>query len=216
MYQAQVNNAQRNYGYTKVKAPVSGQVGMISVTVGNFVNQNAGALTTIYSSNPIYITFPIDSKEYEVLSGIDGDNENRKVDLFFANGDKYSISGIQNFHDNKVDETTGTITMRATFANPQGKLINGDYVKVIVYANNPSNVPIAPQTAVLENAQGKYVYKLAGNIPKMNFIKVSGQYKDNWIVESGLNKGDKIVTDGIQKVIPDVPVKVADKVKSKK
>lgn len=216
MYQAQVNNAQRNYGYTRVKAPVSGQVGMISVTVGNFVNQNAGVLTTIYSSNPIYVTFPIDSKEYEVLDEIDGDNENRKVDLFFANGDKYSISGVQNFHDNKVDETTGTITMRATFANPKGKLINGDYVKVIVYSNKTNNVPIVPQTAVMENAQGKYVYRLEGNIPKMNFITVSGQHKDNWIVESGLKKGDKIVTGGLQKVIPDVPVKVVNEVKSEK
>lgn len=216
MYQAQVRNAQRNFGYTSVKAPVSGQVGMINVTVGNFVNESVGALTTIYSTNPIYVTFPIDSKIYELLSSIDGTNEKRKVSLTFANGDKYSIMGIQDFHDNKVDETTGTITMRATFTNPDGKLINGDFVKVIVYANNPVNVPIIPQTAVLENAQGKYVYKLEGNIPKMIFITTSGQYKDNWMVEDGIKKGDKILTGGLQKVIPDVPVKVIEEVKDKK
>lgn len=216
MYQAQVNNAQRNYSYTRVKAPVSGQVGMISVTVGNFVNQNAGALTTIYSSNPIYATFPLDSEEYANLNKIDGDKAQRKVDLFFPDGDKYTLSGTQNFHDNKIDETTGTITMRATFPNPQGKLINGDYVKVIIYSSTPTNVPVVPQTAVLENPQGKYVYKLEGNIPKITFIKVSGQHKDNWIVESGLKKGDKIIIDGIQKVIPDMPVKVLDKVNNKK
>lgn len=216
MYQAQVRNAQRNYGYTSVKAPVDGQVGMINVTVGNFVNQSVGTLTTIYSTNPIYVTFPIDSKIYELLSSIDGTNEKRKVSLTFANGEKYSNLGVQNFHDNKVDETTGTITMRATFTNPQGKLINGDFVKVIVYANNAVNVPIIPQTAVLENAQGKYVYKLEGDIPKMIFIQTSGQYKDNWIVEDGIKKGDKILTGGLQKVIPDVPVKVINDVKSEK
>ena len=208
MYQAKVRDAQRNYSYTRVKAPVSGQVGMITVTVGNFVNQSAGALTSIYSTNPIYVTFPIDSKEYEIINNIDGNVEKRKTELFLSNGEKYSILGVQDFHDNKIDETTGTITMRATFSNPDGKLINGDYVKVLLSSNKKTNVPIVPQTAVLENSQGKYVYKIEKNIPKIKFIKTSGQYKSNWIVESGLNKGDKIVTGGLQKVIPDMPVKV--------
>lgn len=211
MYQADLRNAERNYSYTRVKAPVDGQVGLISVTVGNFVNQAAGVLTTINSTNPIYITFPIDSKEYMKLSQVDSEKEKRKVELFFPTGEKYELSGVQDFHDNNIDVATGTITMRATFPNPEGKLINGDYVKIIVYSKNPVDVPIVPQTAVLENPQGKYVYVLAdGNIPEIRTIKTSGQYQNNWIVESGLQKGDKIITGGLQKVIPDVAVKVAD------
>lgn len=217
MYQAALRDAQRNYGYTSVKAPVDGQVGLISVTVGNFVNQAAGTLTTINSTNPIYVTFPIDSKEYMKLTEIDPVNTKRKVELFFPSGEKYELTGIQDFHDNNIDQTTGTITMRATFPNPQGKLINGDYVKVSVYSNKPVSVPVVPQTAVMENPQGKYVYKLKdGNIPEITLIKTSGQYKDNWIVESGLEKCDKIITAGLQKVIPDMPVKIVDEATFKK
>lgn len=214
MYQATLRDAQRNYNYTQVRSPVDGQVGMITITVGNYVNPSAGALTTIYSNDPIYVTFPIDSKEYLTLTKTESANEKRKVDLFFPTGEKYALSGVQDFHDNSVDETTGTITMRATFPNKEGRLINGEYVKVIVYSNKPVSVPIVPQTAVMENPQGKYVYTLDDkNIAKMNFIKTSGQYKDNWIVESGLKKGDKIIISGLQKVIPDTEVKVADELK---
>lgn len=217
MYQATLRDAQRNYSYTMVKAPVDGQIGLINVTVGNYVNQGAGALTTINSTNPIYVTFPIDSKEYLKLTKIDEENAKRKVELVFPTGEKYELSGLQDFHDNTVDPTTGTITMRATFENAKGKLINGEYVKVNVYSNKPVTVPIVPQTAVLENPQGKYVYRVNDkNIAEMVTIKTSGQYKDNWIVESGLKKGDKIITSGIQKVIPDTPVKVVDKEDLKK
>lgn len=225
MYQATLRDAQRNYGYTSVRSPVDGQVGMITVTVGNYVNPSAGTLTTIYSMNPIFVTFPLDSKEYLKLTQIDSVNTKRKVDLFFPTGEKYELQGIQDFHDNSIDQTTGTITMRATFPNPDGRLINGEYVKVKVYSNNPVKVPVVPQTAVLENPQGKYVYKIRdGNIPEISMIKTAGQYKDNWIVDSGINSGDKIIVEGIQKVIPDVPVKIlnedllgkSDKVKDTK
>lgn len=210
--QAELNDASRNYGYTKVKAPVDGQVGMITVTVGNYVNPAAGALTTIYSNNPIYVTFPLDSKDYDRLVKIDTQNVTRKTDLFFPTGEKYEFQGNQDFYDNKIDETTGTVTMRATFENPKLRLLNGDFVKVIVYSKNTVNVPIVPQTAVLENPQGKYVYAVDDkNIAHIVQIKVSGQYKENWIVDEGLKKGDMIVVDGIQRVIPDRAVKIIDK-----
>ncbi len=216
MYQAELRDARRNYGYTKVKAPVDGQVGMITVTVGNYVNQSAGSLTTIYSTNPIYVTFPMDSEEFLKFTKIDDKSNKRKVELIFQTGEKYEYSGIQDFQDNKVDETTGTITMRATFPNPKGKLINGEYVKVIVYSSKTVKVPIVSQTVVMENPQGKYVYKLNDkNIPEIKAIKTAGQYKDNWIVESGLKKGDKIITGGMQKIIPNVPVKVIEEEKLK-
>lgn len=209
MYQAALRDAERNYSYTMVKAPVDGQVGIITVTVGNYVNPSAGALTTLNSTDPIYVTFPIDSKEYMKLSEIDDVNVKRKVTLVFPTGEKYELSGLQDFHDNTVDPTTGTITMRATFPNPKGKLINGEYVKTTVYSNKTVNVPVVPQKAVMENPEGKYVYTLDDkNNAKMTYIKTSGQYKYNWIVEEGLKKGDKIVIGGIQKVIPDSPVKV--------
>ena len=210
--QANLSDASRSYSYTRVQAPVDGQIGQITVTVGNYVDQAAGALATINSTNPIFVTFPLDSKEYLTLTQIEPEKTKRKVDLVFPTGEKYELQGVQDFHDNKIDESTGTITMRATFPNPQGRLIQGEFVKVTVYSNTPVSVPIVHQTAVLENPQGKYVYTLDDkNLPQITMIKVSGQYKDYWIVSEGLKNGDKILVDGLQKVIPGRPVKVVDK-----
>lgn len=213
MYQAELRDAQRNYSYTRVKAPVDGQVGMINVTVGNYVNTSVGTLTTIYSTNPIYVTFPIDSKEYMQLCANEPCGTNRRVDLVFPTGEKYKYSGIQDFNDNSVDETTGTITMRATFTNPERKLINGEFVKIKMYSNKPVNVPVVPQTAVMANPQGKYVYTINDKgFAEITMIKTSGQYKNNWIVQSGLEKGNRVILTGLQKVIPDQPVQIVENI----
>lgn len=208
--EANYSDAQRILGYTMVKSPVNGQVGIINVTVGNYVTPSSGALTTINSMNPIYVTFPLDSTDYAMLANSDGEaNSNRKVELYMPNGEKYNLTGIQDFQDNKVDQSTGTITMRATFENPNNVLIQGEFLTVKLFANKPSNVPVVPQTAVQENQAGKYVFLIDDNeLPQLTYIKTKGQDGAFWIVEEGLKKGDKIVTDGLQKVTPGRPVTI--------
>ena len=207
---ASYNDAQRNLGYTNVKSPVDGKVGIINVTVGNYVSPSTGALTTINSTNPIYVTFPLDSKDFQSLASSDGDaNKNRKVELIMSNGSKYPFKGVQDFQDNKVDTSTGTVTMRATFENPDNALIHGEFVTVKLYSNNPVNVPVAPVTAVLENQAGKYVYKMDENdLPQLVYVKTGEQVGHNWIINEGLQKGDRIITEGLQKVTPRKPVKI--------
>ncbi len=207
---ASYNDAQRNLGYTNVKSPVDGKVGIINVTVGNYVSPSTGALTTINSTNPIYVTFPLDSKDFQSLASSDGDaNKNRKVELIMSNGSKYPFKGVQDFQDNKVDTSTGTVTMRATFENPDNALIHGEFVTVKLYANKPVNVPVAPVTAVLENQAGKYVYKMDENdLPQLVYVKTGEQVGHNWIINEGLQKGDRIITEGLQKVTPGKPVKI--------
>lgn len=203
-------DAQRNLGYTKVKSPVDGRVGIISVTVGNFVNSTIGALTTINSSNPMYVVFNINSKDYAELVRIDGANAVRDVDFFFSTGTKYAHKGLQDFHDNKVDESTGTITLRATFPNPDDNLIQGDFGRVIIYSKSKDDLPVVPQSATMENQEGLYVFVLdEENLPKITYIKTMGQTEDNmWIVSEGLKAGDKILTTGMQKVVPGKPVRI--------
>lgn len=215
---AQYNDANRNLGYTSVKAPVDGKVGIINVTVGNYVSPSSGALTTINSTNPIYITFPLDSSDFQSLASSDGGaNKNRRVELLLTGGAKYKIDGVQDFQDNKVDVSTGTVTMRATFDNPNNELIHGEFVTVKLYANKPVDVPVAPVTAVMENQAGKYVYKLDENdIPQLVYVKVGEQNGQNWIITEGLKKGDRIITEGFQKVIPGKPVKIVSDEEMKK
>ena len=203
----------RSLNYTTVKAPVDGRIGIIDVTVGNYVSPSSGSLTTINSTNPIYVTFPLSSDDYSAISSIDKNaNEKRRVELFFPNGEKYDLEGVQDFLDNKVDQTTGTVTMRATFQNPANKLLHGEFVTIKVYANSPENVPVVPITAVQENQEGKYVYKMdENNLPQLTYIKVQGQAGNNWIVKKGLKKGDRVITEGILKVTPGTPVKIITK-----
>ena len=219
-YNAQVESAmsaykdaQRNLGYTKVKAPVNGRVGIIDVTVGNFVSTMSGPLTTINSFEPMYVTFPLEAKDFNELVKVDkAPNVNRDVEFIFSNGEKYDVKGLQDFHDNKIDETTGTITLRATFPNPNDRLIQGDFGRVVIYSRNKTDLPVVPQSATQENQEGRYLYKLdENNLPRMTYIRTSGQTTDGkWIIAEGVIPGDKIITSGLQKVIPGTPVRIID------
>lgn len=208
--EARYNDTNRSLGYTHVKAPVDGRIGIITVTLGNYVTPSSGPLTTINSTDPIYVTFPLDSTDFNALSAADGaDHKNRKTEIYFSNGQKYPLIGTQDFHDNKIDQSTGTVTMRATFQNPNNQLLHGEFVTVKLYSNNPVKTPVVPQTAVQENQAGKYVYKLDENdLPQLVYIKIGEQQGTTWIVNEGLKAGDRIVIDGLQKVVPGQPVTV--------
>jgi len=205
-------DAQRNLAYTNVKAPVDGRIGIIDVTVGNYVTTASGPLTTINSSNPMYVTFPLDSKDFAELVKVDGSpNVQREVEYIFSSGNKYKLKGIQDFHDNEIDQSTGTITLRATFENPNDELIQGDFGRIIIYSKNKDELPIVPQSATMENQEGLYVYVLdKENLPRIAYIKTMGTSGNNWIVSDGINIGDKIVTTGLQKVFPGSPVKIVE------
>ena len=102
--------------------------------------------------------------------------------------------------------------MRATFQNPNNQLLHGEFVTVKLYSNKPVKTPIVPQIAVQENQEGKFVYILDENdLPVLTYIKVNGQQGDNWIVTKGVKAGDRLITDGIQKVVPAKPVKIVSK-----
>ena len=208
--QAAYQDSQRNYGYTMVKSPVNGRVGIITVTVGNYVSPASGPLTTINSTDPIYVTFPLDSNDFDTLAKADMANyKNRKVELYFNNGEKYDLDGVQDFLDNKIDQSTGTVTLRATFKNPNNRLLHGEFVTVKLYSNNKVKVPVVHQAAVQENQAGKYVYKLDDkDLPQLTYIKVGQQTGDYWVVTEGLNVGDRVITDGLQKVTPGHPVTI--------
>ena len=90
-------------------------------------------------------------------------------------------------------------------------------VTVKLYANKPTNVPIVPVTAVMENQAGKFVYKIDENdLPQLTYIKTAGQDGDNWLISDGVKQGDKIILDGLQKVIPSKPVTIVSQEEMKK
>lgn len=205
------SDKQRYLSYTRVKAPVSGRVGTVDVSVGNYVTPSSGPLTTIYSTDPIYVTFSINSDDFNFLNEVEKKSGKHKAELYFSDNTKYPYDGEQDYFDNKVDKSAGSIKLRATFKNPDNILIHGEYVKIKIYANTSQSVPVVPMTAVESSPGGAYVYKLdKHNLAQIAYVKIGEPYGKNWIIKSGLKAGDRIITEGVMNVIPNKPVKISE------
>lgn len=211
---AAVNDAARNYNYTRITSPIDGRVGMLNVTQGNYVSTQSGALATVVSTNPIYVTYTIDSKQFANLRDDKiipekGQKNAIKVDVTLPDGTVYEHSGTEDFWDNQISESTGTIKLRATFPNAENKLIPGDFVKVKVYSSKVNKEMVVPQSAVLQDTEGRYVFVVDENsLAQKKYIKISKEYQKYWIVKEGLKVGDKYVSGGAVKATQGKPVKV--------
>jgi len=212
---AALAEAQRNYGYTTIKSPVEGKIGALNIQEGNYVSTASGTLVTVTKTNPIYVKYSVDSKQFEELKNNDflpqkGQNP-IKVDIVLPSGKVYPIKGTQDFFDNQISTTTGTIDFRATIDNSNNELIPGDFVKVKVYSNKINTVALVPQEMVLQDSKGRYVYTVNEEglaVPK--YFEDGGQYENYWIVKSGLNIGDKYITTGITSLMPNMKVKILE------
>lgn len=213
---AQLAEAQRNYSYTSIKAPVDGKIGSLQIQEGNYVTVSSGTLATITKTNPIYVKYSVDSKMFEELRQKDfipkKGNAPIKVDVILPNGETYPIKGVQDFWDNQISTTTGTIDFRATFNNDGNILIPGDFVKVKVYSNQKNTVLVVPQDVVLQDSRGRYVYTVSNDkTVSQKYFKDDGQYENYWIVKDGLVLNDKYIATNITKLMPKMAVKVAQK-----
>ena len=213
---AQLAEAQRNYGYTSIKAPVDGKIGSLQIQEGNYVTVSSGTLATITKTNPIYVKYSVDSKLFEELREKDfipkKGSAPIKVDVILPNGETYPIKGVQDFWDNQISTTTGTIDFRATFNNDDNILIPGDFVKVKVYSNQKNRVLVVPQNIVLQDSRGRYVYTVSNDkTVSQKYFEDGGQYENYWIIKDGLVLNDKYIATNITKLMPKMPVKVAKK-----
>ncbi len=200
---AQLANAKLNLSYTKVTSPIDGKIGKIIITEGNLVNTQSGPLARIVSVSPIYVYFNLKSAEFLKFKKIDSstDFSNMEVSIQLADGSIYNEKGKIEFVDNEVNETTGTISLRATFENADELLVPGDFVKVIVKSKDPQVVMLVPQASALNDAQGYYVWGIdSDNKTVRKDIKVSDEIDKNWIVEEGLTYDDNFIAKGIQSV----------------
>lgn len=208
--------AKLNLSYTQVKSPVDGKVGKILITEGNLVNAQSGPLTKIVSTSPIYAYFNIKSEEYlnymknaapgrDELSGMD-------VKIKLSDGSEYKEKGVLEFVNNEVDQTAGTIALRATFQNKDNLLVPGDFVNVTAIAKRPVDVVLVPQVAVSDSTNGTYVWVIdENNKAQQRFIKIDKQQGENWIVLEGLKPGEKVIKSGFQRLKPGTLVSYDDK-----
>lgn len=200
---AQLADVELNLSYTKVKAPIDGKIGKIMITEGNLVNPQSGPLARIVSVSPIYVEFNMKSADYIKLRKISSDLnlKNLAIQVQLADGNMYEEEGIVEFINNEVNQTTGSLRLRATFENADGLLVPGDYVKVHAKAKNPRKVVLIPQASVLDDAEGYYIWMVDENNQAVRRnIKVSDEVDKKWVIEEGIEPTEQYVVKGVQSI----------------
>jgi membrane fusion protein (multidrug efflux system) len=209
--QANLDTANINLGYTDITSPIDGKISKTNITVGNVVGPDTGILTQIVSQDPMYISFPVSQRELlqAQLSGRPIDLTSVKIKIRFADGSTYKHEGTVNFIDVSVDRATDTVLARATMANPDGALIDGQLVAVAVQAGAPQEKVVVPQSALIADQQGVYVFAVEDGKAMVKRIKVGAESGPNVVVEEGLKGGEQIIVEGLQSIRPGQAVQAS-------
>lgn len=210
--QARVNEVQIQLGYTKVVAPISGYTSREARNEGNLItlDPTGSLLTTINQTDPMNVTFAIPSGEMMMMKRMEAQNkavsykEGAQVSLRLLEGEDYPITGVVTFIDTQVDPYTSVVRARAQFPNPYGVLLPGQYASATLRGTKLLDAVMIPQKAVMHTAAGPMVYVVdAENRATLNPVVLGNTFGSEFLLEGGLKPGDKIVVEGINKVIPD-------------
>jgi membrane fusion protein (multidrug efflux system) len=213
---ASVEIAKINLGYTNVVSPIAGRTGVSLVTQGAYVQLSAATLmATVQQFDPIYVDLTQSSVEglqlrRDVATGqlkVNGPDQ-AKVTLFLEDGRQYPQTGSLQFTDITVDQGTGSVTVRAIFANPRGMLLPGMFVRARIEEGVNDNAFLVPQVGVTHDPKGQATAMIVGpdNKVAVRPLQLRGTAGTQWIVDGGLNDGDRVIVAGVQKVQPGAVV----------
>jgi membrane fusion protein (multidrug efflux system) len=205
--QAALDQAEINLGYTEIRSPIDGRIGLAIVTKGNLVRPSSGRLATIISQDPIYVLFQVSQRnllDYFRRRPDDADKSAQvTVRIKLPNGTVYPHPGVANFLDVQVDPTTDTVAIRATVPNPEHLLIAGGVVGVSVERGAPKSALTVPQSAVLLDQAGRYVLVVdAAKKVEQRRVTTGAEQGRDIVVTDGLKEGEQVIVEGIQKVRP--------------
>ena len=213
--EASLAEARLNLDYTEVRAPITGTIGRATVTEGALVSAQQDIMATIQQLDPVYADFTQSSAELrrlktQMVSGqLMATNANEaRVQLLFDDGTQYDQPGRLLFSEASVDQTTGQVTLRGEFPNPNGELLPGLYVRIRIEQAVRENAIAIPQMAVQRDALGNaqvYVVREDGTA-EMRTVKLGQTIGSRWLVDDGLKAGDKLVVTGAQKLFPNAKV----------
>jgi len=215
---AALETAKINLDYTRIVAPISGRVGTSSFTQGALVsNAQTNALTTVQTLDPIYVDITQSTAELLKLRQALADGKLTKdgstlsgIKLKLEDGSDYPLEGKLELTDVTVDQTTGSVTLRAIFPNPDNILLPGMYVRATVpEGTNPAGL-LVPQQGVTRDQKGQPTVMIVDGDGKAQSqtIETSSVIGDKWLVTSGLKAGDKVIIEGLQKAKPDTKVNI--------
>jgi membrane fusion protein (multidrug efflux system) len=213
---AAVQTARINLGYTDVVSPISGRIGVSLVTPGAYVQASAATLmTTVQQMDPIYVDLNQSSVQglqlrRDVASGrvkVDG-SDSAKVTLFLEDGTQYPLAGTLQFTDVTVDPSTGSVTVRAVFPNPDHVLLPGMFVRARIDQGVDDTAMLVPQVGVTHNSQGQATALVVGpdNKVALRIIQATRTLGDQWVVQGGLDEGERVIVAGVQKAQPGILV----------
>ena len=208
MAQARVRQAELNLSYTTVNAPIGGITGRALQSVVTLVqpNNDSALLTTITRGDPIWVRFSLSEAEYVRLRGTG--EKNAEVSVQLADGKDYAPKGRLNFAGSTVDGSTGTVQMRAELPNRDQQLLPGQYVRVRVIAGTQQAI-LVPQTAVLQNETGRFVWVASGDGKAIARNIRAGQWLgEDWVVLEGLKAGESVIVDNVARLRPGTPIQV--------
>jgi multidrug efflux system membrane fusion protein len=202
---ATVHTAEINLAYTEIRAPFSGRLGRNRAPVGTLVGGSGLTLNTLVQLDPIYVTFNPSERE---LATIETAREAGPVttEISLPDDSKVHYSGMLTFIDNAVDRATGTITARATVANPKFTLLPGQYVRIRVHVRDEPNAMLVPQIAIGSSQLGKYVFVVSADGKAEQKLVTLGPAEGDKIAVTGLATDDKVITGNLQKIGPGSPV----------
>ncbi len=209
MAQAALRQAELNLSWTTVTAPVGGTSGRAVRSEGNLVSTGSDSLlTSIYQTNPMWVSFSLGESDLAKLpGGRVTENLVSGVELVMANGQVYEQKGKLNFVASNIDTTLGTQALRAEFANPDGQLLPGQFVRIRLLTGQRDGIFLVPQAAVLQTEQGTLVMTADGEskvAPRP--VKTGEWHGKDWVILGGLQAGDKVIVDNLMKLRPGVPV----------
>ncbi|MFH1984462.1 MAG: efflux RND transporter periplasmic adaptor subunit [Pseudomonadota bacterium] len=220
---ASLELAELNLGYTTITAPIGGRIGRSAYTRGNLVGPESGVLARIVQTDPIRVVYSMSENELVATRVAEREIGADSVDcrlvprIQLAGDGMYPLAGRLDFVDNEIDAATGTIAVRAVFDNPDGILLPGQYVSVFVTCREGKRLPMVPQSAVLADREGRYVFVVdAGGKVQQRRITTGPVLDTRWAVSSGLIPGETIIVQGIQKVKPGQEVDVVHAADGKK
>jgi membrane fusion protein, multidrug efflux system len=199
--QAVLDNAKLDVGWTTVTSPISGIAGVSKVQIGDLMSP-AIVMTTVSSVDPIFVDVSIAEQDYlRFVREKPGRAGGQNLELILGDSSVFPNRGHLNFVNREVDSRTGTIQVRAEFPNPGNVLRPGQYARIRAVTEVRKNALLIPQQAVSE-LQGIYQVGVVGSDNKITIktVKLGPQFGDMWVVEEGLNAGDNVVVDGLQRI----------------
>jgi membrane fusion protein (multidrug efflux system) len=205
--QAAQTIADENLSYTDIVSPIDGRIGFTAVTLGNLVNAASGVLATVVSDDPIYVEFPVSMRQIADLAaqhkGEVSHGTDIKVHATLANGKTYDQTGDWSFVSNQVDQSTDTVSVRATFPNPKRALVDGAFVTVKVDEGAPEQKLVIPRSALQLDQIGVYVLVVDNdNKAQVRRVTTAEALNTEIAIASGLKAGEKVIVEGIQKARP--------------